>query len=430
MLARWFPKGSGRHLVASNTVSQLIGRAVSTISMTIMSFLIARHFGSNGYGDFVKITTYVGFFYLFADFGLNASYVQGSVEKENDQDAPSWQRLFGLRLVMSAVLIVVALGILSLFPRGTLQGYTPLVRWGIILLSPAIMFQATITTANGLFQKMLRYNFSTLAQNAGSIIMVLAAVILIVSSTFGGASVGVISLLAGSLVTAFVSLYFVRRLHGAIMPVFDGKKMLEDILASLPLGLTLIFNLIYFHSDSIILTLTRSTRDVGVYGLAYKVFELPLVLPIFFINAVYPLLVRMNQKDERSSQRIFWQSLWLLLGSSVMISIVLWVMAPLVSFIRSDFDASILPLRILLLGLPIFFESALFMWILIAQKQMWQLLTIHTCAMILNVFLNILYIPRFGYIAAAWITGISELCICVASFIIVMLKFKQGRSHI
>ncbi len=430
MFTRWFPKGSGRHLVATNTISQLIGRLISTAAMTAMSVLIARRFGSDGYGDFVKITTYIGFFYLFADFGLNALYVQGSVEQSTSLYKPSWQQLFGLRLVMSLVLIGAALGILSLLPHSSLQGYTPLVRWGIILLSPAIIFQATITTTNGLFQKMLRYDLSAAAQNAGSIIMLVISLVLIMIAPLSGAMVGVMSLFAGSLVTALVALYFVRFLHEAINPKFQPNTMIADVRASLPLGLTLLFNLIYFHSDSVVLTLTRSTQEVGIYGLAYKVFELPLVLPIFFINAVYPILVRMSQKDARSSEQIFWKSLWILLLAAVIIASGLWMLAPLLRFIRPDFAASILPLKILLLGLPVFFVSALLMWILIAQKMRWQLLIIHSCAMILNVLLNIWYIPRFGYIAAAWITGISEASICAVSFLFVLNKFRQERNSI
>ena len=58
------PNGSLRQVVANNTVSQLIGRVVSSLSVVIVSLLIAKRYGPVGYGDFVKITTYVGFFYL------------------------------------------------------------------------------------------------------------------------------------------------------------------------------------------------------------------------------------------------------------------------------------------------------------------------------------------------------------------------------
>jgi O-antigen/teichoic acid export membrane protein len=46
-----------KKIVAINTVSQLIGKAVSAAAAFIVTFLIARQLGAAGYGDFVKITT-------------------------------------------------------------------------------------------------------------------------------------------------------------------------------------------------------------------------------------------------------------------------------------------------------------------------------------------------------------------------------------
>ncbi len=426
MFARWFPKGSTRHIVAENTASQLVGRIVSTLAMTVVSLLIARRFGSDGYGDFVKITTYVGFFYLFADFGLNAAYVQGAIERPlGTGGTKSWQQLFGLRLIMSLLLVAAAFGVLSIFPQNTAQGYTTLVRWGILFLSPAIIFQATTTTTNAFFQKALRYDLATVAQNAGSVVMLVIALFFAYGTAMSGPYIGVLSIGIGSVVTAILALYFIRKYHGAILPLFHIRTMILDFKKTLPLGLTLIFNLIYFHSDSVVLTLSRSTHEVGIYGLAYKVFELPLVFPLFFINAVYPLLLKANKERPESSPEIFWQSLWLLLGSSFVIGAGLWGAAPLVTYIRPDFAESILPLRILLLSLPVFFVSALLMWVLIAQNQKWRLLAIHTVAMIGNLALNIVFIPRYGYVAAAWITGMSEAFILILSSFFVMKSLKK-----
>lgn len=424
MFTRWFPHGSARLVVAKNTLSQAVGRGVSVISMAIVSFMLANRFGPEGYGDFVKITTYAVFFYTLCDFGLNAIYVQRSTETSHATlHVRLWQRLFGLRLVMSVLLIVVALTLLQFLPGDMKQGYTPLVRLGIWLLMPILIAQMTTTTTNAWFQKLLRYDLATVAQNAGSIIMLAAAIMLFISSSFNGAIVGVIAVLSGSLVTASVALYFVRQTRGVITPIIRWPSMIEDVRLALPLGLTLIFNLIYFHSDSVILTLTRSTHEVGIYGLAYKVFELPLVLPIFFMNAVYPLLLKASTKTNQA-QGIFWKSVVLLLISSVAITCVLWILAPFLTIIRPDFVESIIPLRILLLSLPIFFVSALLMWVLIAQKKQWQLLSIHTITMIGNLILNILLIPIYGYMAAAWNTVISELLILIVSVVVV---FRSGK---
>jgi len=430
MLKDWFPHGSLRRIIAGNTVSQLIGRLVSSVTIVIVSLLIAQRFGPEGYGDFVKITTYVGFFYLLADFGLNAVFLQRTVTQQVESEkntSDSWRLLLGLRLVISIVLVFVALGILSFFPHSLGQGYTPLVRLGIVLLVPVIIAQAITTTTNALFQKMLRYDYSTNAQNVGSLCLVATAGFLAFFSPVGGPMLGVVSVLAGSLATAGVALYLVRLRLSTIVPLFSARSFSVFLREGAPLGFALIFNLIYFHSDSVILALTRSTQEVGIYGLAYKVFELPLVLPIFFMNAVYPLLLKTQDVQGNKRPVIFNRSLQFLFFSSLILGIGLWMSAPLVTFVRPDFAPSIAPLRVLVLSLPIFFVSALFMWFIIAQKQQIVLLVIHGIAMVANIIFNIVLVPTYGYMAAAWVTIGSELFVLVASAFYVLPKVYKGR---
>lgn len=424
-----FPKGSLQRIVAGNTVSQLVGRIVSSFAIIVVSILIARQFGPDGYGDFVKITTYVSFFYLLADFGLNAVYLQKTAKKgirHRSFSSNSWQLLFGLRIVVSIALVLVSIIILSFFPQGFGQGYTPLVRLGIMLLVPVIIAQAITTTTNALFQKMLRYDLSTKAQNVGSFFLLVTALLLSRFSKIDGSMLGVASVFIGSVVTACVGLFLVRQKLGVVRPIFSLSVFASLLQESAPLGFALIFNLIYFHADSVILALTRSTQEVGIYGLAYKIFELALVVPIFFMNSIYPLLLESQHKSGFGQKKIFNTSFIFLLVSSVCIVVGLWTLAPLVVFVRPDFFASIAPLRVLILGLPVFFVSALFMWFIIAQKQQGVLLYIHGIAMLGNIMCNILFVPTHGYMASAWITIGSEVFILFVTSFYVLPKILQG----
>ncbi len=429
MILKWFPQGSLRRMVARNTLSQLIGRVVSSVAIVIVSLLIAKRYGPDGYGDFVKITTYVGFFYLLADFGLNAIYLQRAVGRHESRSLtdPTWQMLLGVRLVMSALLVLVALLLLSAFPAGLGQGYTALVRFGIMILTPAIIVQAITTTTNAFFQKTFRYDLSTIALNAGSIGMLLIAVLLSFATSIDGPLLGVISVFFGGILTAVVALILLRKYLSDIRPIFQ-RRSLTLFTDAIPLGLALVFNLIYFHADSVILALNRSTREVGIYGLAFKVFELPLTIPIFFMNAVYPVMVK-NQTPSGLgiSKHVFRKSLIFLFISSLFISAALWICAPLLRYVRADFVDSIVPFRILILSLPVFFVSAVCMWFVIAYKGQLWLMVIHGVAMSANILANIMFIPKYGYIASAWITIYSELFVLGATIVLALSIRMKGR---
>ncbi|MFH0750193.1 MAG: oligosaccharide flippase family protein [Candidatus Gottesmanbacteria bacterium] len=402
--------------VAFNTIAQVIGKIISGGTTFLVSLILARSLGVEGYGDFTKITTYIAFFYLFCDFGLNAAYLQ-LIEKQTVKQIRNV--LFTTRILFGLLLMFITLAITAFLPGSDSQGYSMVVKMGIVLFVPSIFFQSIITTTNVLFQERLRYDFATYAVAIGSLTTLLS--IYISSKIFlpTAALLGsIIAFLIGSIVTSVVALLFVKKLSG--MPTLTWNPQLTKrlILQALPLGLTLVCNVIYFHADSFILTLTRSTSDVGTYGLAYKFFELILVIPTFFMNAMFPLLMASKKSsDEKQLQARVRMSGIILILLSLLIGIGGWFAAPFISLIRPEFNASICPLRILLAGLPIFYLTSLSMWILIVERKQKQMLGIYTASMAINIICNIIFIPQYGYIAAAWITVMSELFVLTFSYI-------------
>jgi O-antigen/teichoic acid export membrane protein len=405
--------------VLTNTTFQFIGRVIGAGVSFLITILIARQFGASGYGDFVKITTFVAFFYLLADFGFNAMFLRRG---------DSWGTLVALRFIVGVLLVFGCLAALVFFPQGTGQGYTALVRLGIILLAPSILFQAFITTANALFQKHLRYDLATIALIIGSVVSLFF--VFVATQIFrpeSGILFSILALLIGSLIAAVAAMVFAQKNTSEKFIDTRLSPITSLFTASIPLGLTLLFNLVYFHADSVILTLTRSTSEVGMYGLAYKVFEFPLVIPIFFMNAVYPVMLQATSNKQQGTGKrlrfILCNSAIFLFLVSCLLSLVFWFAAPLLTIIRSDFAQSIPPLRVLVLGLPIFYLSALVMWTLITLKKQMQLAVIYAAAMMLNIALNIFYVPSYGMLASAWITIGSEAFVLVlSSFMLYQLR--------
>lgn len=424
-----FFTGSKKTVIGVNTVAQFAGKVASAGVMFLVALIIARSFGADGFGDFTKITTYVAFFYLLADFGLNAVFLQN--EQKSDG---SWGNLFILRILTSIILIILSLSILFFLPYGSDRGYTYFARLGIILYSPTILFQALITTANALFQKHLRYELATLALVIGDIVSLVLVGLTAFLAVSSGSVVSAVSLMLGAGVTGIVSLILAYRLEKTAKISFSLKAMKELLLGSMPLGIMLIFNQVYFRFDSFVLTLTRSTAEVGLYGFAYKIFEMPLVIPTFFMNAVYPLLLQAKARDQLSEEsqlfeNLFKKSFKTLLLSSLIIVILFWLAAPLLTLVRPEFSGSELPLRILVLGLPIFFTTSLLMWVIVAVGEQKVLPLVYGISMILIIAADIVFIPKFGYISAALITDLAEISVLMMLGAIV-LKLKFGRRKV
>jgi O-antigen/teichoic acid export membrane protein len=405
--------------IATNTASQMIGRLITGSSTFIISLLIARMYGASGYGDFTKITTFVAVFYLFADFGLNAVYLR---DKKNNLDNDiDWQTLFTLRIILSLMFMFLTCIILIFIPTGISSGYTNSVKIGIILFAPSILFQSIIVSINAIFQEKLRYDLATLAAGIGSVVsLALVWFVTLIYVPNIAVSASLISLVIGLFATTIIGSLIIKK-YVKFGLAFDSKKLYKLLFTSVPLGATLILNVIYFRADSFILTFTRSTPEVGIYGLAYKIFEYPLAIPTFFMNAIYPLLLNrlsLNQQlISKNVMALIKNAGWLLLLSSICVCVLFWYMAPLVVYIKPEFSLSITPLRILTVGLPFFFLSSLTMWILVSLKKQTALMLIYGISMALNVLANLWLTPKYGYIAASIITVVSEALILSISLV-------------
>lgn len=395
--------------IFTNTFYQILTKIFTSASGFIITILIARYFGAKGYGDFTKITAFVGLFYLIVDFGLNAIFLQLE-EKE-----ARFNRLLSLRLLLS-VLIVVSVNCLVLllpFNRARDIGFPPDLRLGSFIFSLTIIFQAILLSSSAIFQKKLRYDLYLLSMTIGTLLTL--GLISVFSLMRMPLEYILFSYVAGSAISSVISLMVIKE---NIKPFgFTQKFALKIIKDSLPLGLMLFFNLIYFRVDIIILSLLKNTVDVALYGYAYKYLEFLLAIPLFLSNAVYPFLLG-SLKNLRSYYAFSQKYILVFLLISVIVMIPAWLFAPLIAVVKKDFIPSIIIFRILVLSLPVFFLTNILQWILIAKNKKAYLLKIYILAALLNIILNLFFIPKYSYTAAAIITGASE------GFILIFLFYK------
>jgi O-antigen/teichoic acid export membrane protein len=404
-----------RFLVAHNFLMQLLGKFITAGTTFLITILLARSYKASGYGDFTTMMTYVSVFYLLVDFGLNAAFLKKSHGEETTHSL--FASLLTLRGIISLVLMFVALSILVFIQT---PGFSPAVRVGIIVLLPTILTQGLVTTFNALFQKELQYDKAALSVLGGSIV----TLVIVYMLGFLGAPliVTVSAFVIGGIVMGMTSYVLSRAFIPQLSMRGVSRPMLSSLfVTALPLGISLLFNTIHFRADIFIMAITRSSSDVGIYGLATKFFEFPLTIPTFFMNAVYPIMLSVHSAgNQKKWVRIIRESIIFLSLSSIVIAGVSFAAAPLLSFVQEDFMSSIVPFRILASTLPLFFLSSLLSWIMIARGKTWNLVLIYGAAMLLNIVLNKIFIPQFGPIAAAAVTGVSEgfVLILLAIFVV------------
>ena len=408
--------------VSTNVFYQMIGKVVGAGTTFFITLYLARLLGPHGYGDIVKVVTYVSTFFIIADFGFNAVYLS---DEQKSYTLPS---LFFLRTLWSFVLLFVAYFLLRFVPLGIDDGYTAAVKLGILLYAPSILFQSMITTANAVFQKYLRYDYSFYAISVGSLTGILTVYIFSITHV-SPALIGAGVYLSASIGTSFLALFYMQRLEALTM-TYNRVYMKKLFIVSFPVGLTLIANLIYSHADSFILTLTRSTIEVGTYGFAYRFFETILVIPTFIMNASFPLLLAAKKQSVSLLLRRYRKLSWFMIVVSIGVAIAVWASAPLLIFIRPDFAVSGNYMRILALSFPLFFLSSLVMWMLFVFHKRWELCVIYSVSMIGNIGANVYYVPTYGATASAWITIASEALVLMATYFVLWQSLRLGKKRV
>ncbi len=384
-------------LVAKNTLYQFASRLVSSFTGFLIAIIIARFFGVLGFGEYIKITSYVTLFYLLIDFGLNAIFL--NLEKQD------FKTFFYLRIFISSLLFIIINLVAFILPYdvNSLSGFSFNTKLGILIFSLSVFSQSLILSSIAIFQKNVNFKFYAKGIIIGSVVNL----ILVFGLAF--LKFSILYVLFAFVLTGFLTgALHIMDTKEKLLPFSFDKKYARDIFVlALPIGLMLLFNLIYFRADIILLSLMSTTKSVGIYGLSYKFFDFLIAIPLFLSNAVYPFLIK-YKNDQAIFKKLINRYLLIFFSMSLVLILVFWFSTPLFTFIKSDFSKASIPFRILLMSLPFFFVTSLIQWALITKEKQKFLMYTYFFSLIINIFLNIIFIPTYSYLASAWITLVCE----------------------
>lgn len=403
--------------ISVQTIWQLIGKVVTTFSTIIILGIISRSFGETGTGIFTLALTYLAFFTLVIDFGINAHLMSQLIRVDFEL---VWRKLFGFRLILALLLIPVSI------LGGLFYSTSPLFKQLVIIGSfMAILEPAIYVSANAIFQSRFRYDFSAIGNSGVGLVTLL---LVLLTSFFGfGLSWLMVDYSLGWLVGCLILLFFVKKFVKSIKPVFDFTFIRKIFLQAWPISATLILNTVYFRLDAFILSFYHTFASVGVYNLSYQIFQTFLIIPTFIMNGYYPLMLKTLQDSKNKFLKDLKRTMAVMAGLGLLVTAVTFLFSHLIIFLLTGgkgFTDSSLILNILSLGFPAFFVSSLMMWTLVSLKKYQTMLAIYAIGLIINAVLNFIFIPQYSFWAASWITVISEYLILALQMLLLLFGAK------
>lgn len=401
--------------VFQQTGWQIIGKGISAFSTIYILAIITRLYGEYGTGIYTLSLAYLSFFFLAADLGLNG-YILPKLSKDVNQA----NILFSIRFIWSIILVIIS-NILVWF----LPFKNELFVQSVFLGSVSIFFSGLFNSSNLVFQNNLRYDKSVISQSFGAAASLLVTFYL--SSVKVPISILALGPLCGWIINGLSAMFFVRGFYKFKFFFPETKHIIALAKSAWPISLSLLLNVIYFRVDTFILSAWYSFSEVGIYNLAYQIFSNILVLPAFIMNGYYPLMIK-TLTDYRVIfiKQIKFAGLFLLLAS-IVIAVLIWYLSPFIVQIVAGggFEGSSRALRILSFGLPAYFLSALLMWTMVCVEKLKPMLSVYFLGLITNIFLNLLFIPAFSFIAASWVTVITEYLILILQITILWKEFSN-----
>lgn len=411
--------------IAYNVVLNSSIKIFSTVVLSLFSIrLITEHLGPEGFGMYATVIAFFSLFSALVDLGLGPVTAR-EISRENAEEETILGKIIALRLLASGALVLFSPLLIYFFP------YSLELKIGIFFAALATVFSTFSYVLNGVFQKRLIMDKVAFIELGGKVLQV-ALVWIFITTDLGFlfiASTVLIALFFNAALAYLLSRRYIR-IHLSFDPVF-WKKFLKE---SLPLGATAIITFAYFKLDTILLSVWQSQTEVGIYNVAYKIVENLVFFPGMLVGLILPLLSRYIYTNRQYFEEIAGKTSKVFLVFITPTVIGTWFLAPQIVNIISggDFEESVPVLRVLILALACIFFGNYFNMLLIVSNAQKKLMIALLCIAVVNVSVNMIVIPKYSYMGAAYVSLLTEFLVAVVSGTLVYrhIRYIPSFEHI
>ncbi|MEA1925984.1 MAG: flippase [Patescibacteria group bacterium] len=400
--------------IAYNVAVSSVTKILSTVLALVGIGLITRYLGQDIFGLYVIAIAFFLFFESLGDWGLHQT-VTREISRPNANEKEIMSKIAGLRIAISLLVIIVAPLIIFFLP------YSIQLKQALVIISFAFFFSSLRQLLIGLFQKRLLMDRVSIAELIGKIIqvaLIFAGVKLNLGFNF------IVSTLLVTMAFNFFVVLWLSRKFLTFKPSIDTHFWKKFLKQSLPIGMSVFITFIYFKADSIILSFLQPAQAVGIYGASYKIIENLSFFPSMIVGLTMPILAYNVFSNRKKFELVVNKNfkIFLILVFPLIIGTLFLADGIINVIVGSGFEESVLVLRIIIFSIAFIFFGNLFNNILIAAKFQKELFCALSVCAIFNLTANILFIPKYSYIATSYTSVATELLVIVLGSTLIYKK--------
>jgi O-antigen/teichoic acid export membrane protein len=385
-----------RPRIARNTIFSAIGEG-SNLLLFLLGFLAARYLAPEAFGAFSAAFAFVGIFRILPDFGMAyASTLE--ISRNRSLAGRLIGNLLGFQGVLSLVTVALCLGTgRMLFPAP--EDRTTWI--AVVLLSFDLILKSAKSTLRWLLKGFQRFGteaISLLLERVALLALGLA------SLRSGGGAIGfvLVFVIVRSFDTSGLWAYTNARIL-RLRPARDPALWAELLRKGLPFAYVGLVITLLFQVDIVLLERIRGAVEAGFYSAPVRILEGLTLVPRILGYALLPTMAALNARSPAAVGDLYRRGLkYLLLAGLPVAAFGLLASAPFIRLVFGpDYGPSI-PLSGVLLPTALFMFLSNFSETTLACVNRWGTIVVtSTLALLLNVALNIVWIPLYGGMGAA-----------------------------
>ena len=398
--------------VAKNSLAPMGFNLLNRSIDFIFAMFYLRMLGPSEAGNYATAIVIIGWFEIWTNFGLN-TWLTREASRNRDSINQYLSNSTIFRLVLGLLTMPVFLGAIALYQRNTglLGGDTVLA---IILLAIGMIFSSISTGLTAVFYAYEKAEHPAAVSSFSTILKVALGLIALILG-YGFVGLAGVSIMV-NVITMITLFMIVRKLFFRPHADFSMDLQRNMTAASFPLMINHLLATVFFKIDIPMIRTMRGQAEVGRYSTAYKFIEAFNIIPAFFTFALFPLMSRQAENDRAALTRTYHLAIKLLFAVSLPLAVITSFLAtPLVRLLGGqDFlPEGALALQLMIWSIPFGWINSVTNYLMITIGQIRVITRSFIIATVLNIVVNAIFIPVFGFRAAALSTILSEIILGV-----------------
>ncbi|UVE50739.1 flippase [Haloferax larsenii] len=420
-------KSTSMEKAAIGTILIFIGNAIGMGLGFVARISIAKLTNPSDYGLIVLGITILNSLTVFSLLGLEKGLARNVAISEQASRLVS----SAFQSVAVTSLLVVGLSTGIVLTNGTLVGESATV---FVIFLIGVPFLTSHNLIKGIFQGKEDTVAKIISQDISrrGLVIIFSVAGILAGYEVVGAAIGWIS---GIVLTSVISFTLLRVRSPSLINTrklfdFDYPSSKSLLTFSLPIMLSDSTWRLMQEVDNILIGyLISNTSSVGLYDVSYTLSKSLLIFLWTFQFLFLPMFTKMYQSSSRDELNKFYSSVtkWMCCLSLPTVALFLFYPQTLIEYIFGpDYSGGETSLMILGVGFGIFVVTGLSRHAITAIGKTRTIFVVSAASLLLDIILNMVFIPLYGINGAALATAIA---FGLANLILTFVLFHKYRIH-